>query len=176
MLSDEDLVWEARRGSTRAFSALMTRHQGAVRSFARRVTDNAADGDDIAQEAFVHAWSRLKSLNEPSRFRSWILGVTWCKAKTRLRGHARDRARDAAWLEGQAQSGEAVGEAAMTAMQLFATLPQDQRAALALCHGEGWSHAEAAQILDQTLGTVKSNIRRARTALSTRLGGEDDPA
>lgn len=102
--------------------------------------------------------------------------MTWRKAKTRLRSHARDRARDAAWLEGQAQSGEAVGEAAMTAMQLFATLPQDQRAALALCHGEGWSHTEAAQILDQPLGTVKSNIRRARTALSARLGGEDDPA
>lgn len=68
MLSDEDLVRQARHGSTRAFSALMTRHQGAVRSFARRVMDSAADGDDIAQEAFVHAWSRLKSLNEPSRF------------------------------------------------------------------------------------------------------------
>ncbi len=174
MHSDAEWVGKARQGSTRAFAALMTRHQGVVRSFARRISADPADADDLAQEVFVFAWSHLSTLQDGDRFRSWVLGVTWRKAQTRARSRARRRARDGAWLEGQSRSGEAVGDAALTAVQLFETLSPDQRAALALCHGEGWSHAEAADILGQPLGTVKSNIARAKAKLRARLGDEDE--
>lgn len=60
------------------------------------------------------------------------------------------------------------------AVQLFETLPLEQRAALALCHGEGWSHQDAADILNQPLGTVKSNVKRAKEKLRTLLGGDND--
>jgi DNA-directed RNA polymerase specialized sigma24 family protein len=53
-------------------------------------------------------------------------------------------------------------------------LSLEQRAALALCHGEGWSQSEAADILGQPLGTVKSNVARAKAKLRTLLGGEDE--
>ena len=168
--SDVELVEAARRGEARAFTALVTRHQGAARSFARRISAIPAEAEDIAQEAFVFAWSNLDHLRAPERFKSWLLGVVWRKARTRARSHARRRARDGAWVEGQPEFDQAVGEAALTAVQLFETLPLDQRAALALCHGAGWSHAEAAGILDQPLGTVKSNVRRAKDTLRALLG------
>lgn len=174
MRSDADWVRAARRGEAHAFSALMTRHQAVVRSFVRRISADPGEADDIAQEAFVFAWANLARLREPAKFRSWVLGAAWRKARTRARGRARSRARDGAWLEGRPQSSEAVGEAALTAVQLFETLSLDQRAALALCHGEGWSHSEAAGILGQPLGTVKSNITRAKAKLRARLGGEDE--
>lgn len=174
MRRDADWVRAAQRGQGRAFSALMTRHQGVVRSFARRISADPGEADDIAQEAFVFAWTNLFKLKDPAKFRSWVLGAVWRKAQTRARSRARSRARDGAWLEGRPQSSEPVGEAALTAVQLFEALSLDQRAALALCHGEGWSHSEAADILGQPLGTVKSNITRAKAKLRARLGGEDE--
>lgn len=174
MRSDADWVRAARRGEARAFSALMTRHQGVVRSFARRVSADPGEADDIAHEAFVFAWSNLSKLKDPAKFRSWVLGAAWRKAQTRARSRARSRARDGAWLDTRPQSSDAVGEVALTAVQLFETLSLDQRAALALCHGEGWSQSEAADILDQPLGTVKSNVTRAKAKLRALLGGEDE--
>ncbi len=165
---------KAQRGSTRAFASLMTLHQPAVRSFARRISADPGDADDLAQDAFVYAWSNLSKLENPEKFRSWVLGVTWRKAQTRARTRARNRARDGAWLEGQPQTENSMGEAALTAIQLFQSLTPDQRAVLALCHGEGWSQAEAADILGQPLGTVKSNMARAKARLSELMGGEDE--
>jgi RNA polymerase sigma-70 factor (ECF subfamily) len=152
----------------------MTRHQGAVRTFGRRISADPGEADDIAQEAFVFAWANLSKLKDPAKFRSWVLGVAWRKAQTRARSRARSRTRDGAWLDGRPHASDAVGDAALTAVQLFESLPLDQRAALALCHGEGWSHSEAADILGQPLGTVKSNITRAKAKLRTLLGGEDE--
>lgn len=174
MLSDPDCVAAAKRGDSRAFAALVTRHHGVARSFARRVCTAPGEAEDVAQEAFVFAWSHLNQLKDPAKFRSWVLGVVWRKAQTRARSWARRRARDTAWQEVRPRASAPEGEAALTALQLYQTLPLDQRAALALCHGEGWSHREAADILDQPLGTVKSNIARARTKLSTALRGEDE--
>ena len=173
MRSDQDLVQAVRRGEGQAFSALVTRHQGAARSFARRVSADPAEADDIAQEAFVFAWSHLDRLTAPERFKSWLLGVVWRKAQTRARSRVRRQARDGAWAQAQLKTVQAEGEAALTALQLFESLSLDQRAALALCHGEGWSQIEAADILDQPLGTVKSNVKRAKDALRARLS--EDP-
>jgi len=170
--TDSELVNAARRGDARAFTALVARHQSAARSFARRVSADPFEAEDIAQEAFVLAWANLDRLRAPDRFKSWLLGAVWRKAQTLSRSHARRRARDGAWIDGQPGAAPAQGEAAMTAVQLFERLPLGQRAALALCHGEGWSHTEAADILDQPLGTVKSNIKRAKDTLRAMLGEE----
>ena len=53
------------------------------------------------------------------------------------------------------------------------SLPLDQRAAVALCLAEGFSHAEAAEALGVPLGTVKSHIARGRARLLEVLGGGD---
>ncbi len=174
MQTDADWVRKARGGDARAFAALMNRHQPMVRSFARRISRDPSEAEDIAQDAFVFAWANLSKLADPAKFRSWVLGVVWRKAQTQARSNSRRSARDGAWLESQAHSGDAVGEAAMTAIQLFESLPQDQRAALALCHSEGWSHAEAVDILGQPLGTVKSNIARAKVKLRALMRGADE--
>jgi RNA polymerase sigma-70 factor (ECF subfamily) len=56
----------------------------------------------------------------------------------------------------------------------MAALPQDQRAAVALCLGEGFSHAEAAEILRMPLGTVKSHVTRGRERLAQALKVGDE--
>jgi RNA polymerase sigma-70 factor (ECF subfamily) len=54
----------------------------------------------------------------------------------------------------------------------MAQLPPDQRAAVALCLAQGWTHAEAAEALDLPLGTIKSHVARGRDKLLSVLGDQ----
>lgn len=172
--SEDARLVRAALGSDAAYGRLVRRHEGAVRAFARRLLTDPGEAEDVAQEAFVHAWSRLATLKDPARFKSWVMGITFRKAASRTRSLMRRWRRDGQW----AQMREAVigpaGETRTTARQLLAMLSMDQRAALALCEGAGWSHADAAGILGQPLGTVKSNIARAKASLRAMTGDCDE--
>src|SRR5690606_26066167 len=84
---DAALVTAARAGSDAAFARLVARHQGALRAFLRRIAGPAAA--DLAQEAFVAAWTSLRRLKDPAGFRPWLFGIAWRKAADRARGGAR---------------------------------------------------------------------------------------
>jgi RNA polymerase sigma-70 factor (ECF subfamily) len=168
-------VRAARAGSDAAYGRLVRRHQGAVRSFARRLLADPGEAEDVAQDSFVHAWSRLASLKAPERFKAWVMGIAFRKAASSTRALMRRWRRDGSWAETREMVMAPQGESQATARQLLAMLSMDQRAALALCDGAGWSHSEAADILGQPLGTVKSNIARAKARLRALTGEIDEP-
>ena len=170
---DSALIASARAGSDLAFGRLVDRHGQAARNFARRLAANPADGDDIAQEAFLHAWTRLGDLREPERFRSWLLAIVWRKAREGRRAEARRGRREEAFASMQPSDTGMAGEAAMAAARALARLTVEQRGAIALCLAGGWTHQEAAEILDLPLGSVKSHIARGRARLSELLQGQD---
>lgn len=168
------LIAAARKGDSRAYAALVDAHQQAVRGFLRRFTGVWADADDIAQEAFVTAWAKLDRFEGRSSFRSWVSGIGFRIARDARRAHGRAGARDAAWLETQDEGGaEAPLEDRIALERAMAELPEEQRAAVALCLGEGFSHAEAAAILKLPLGTVKSHVTRGREKLLRALETSD---
>ncbi len=141
-------------------------HQQAVRGFLRRFAGHWADADDLAQEAFVAAWRRLNRFEGRSSFRVWVCGVGYRIARDARRSHARAQARDFAWLEEGDEAGPSAPlEDRIAVARAMTQLPDDQRAAVALCLGEGFSHAEAAAILGAPLGTVKSHVLRGRDRL-----------
>lgn len=161
---------DARRGDARAFSRLVDLHQQSVRGFLRRFAGHWADADDLAQEAFVIAWSKLARFEGRSSFRSWVCGVGYRIARDARRSHTRAGARDFSWLEDQdGADASAPLEDRIALARAMAELPDDQRAAVALCLSEGFSHAEAAFILNLPLGTVKSHVTRGRERLLKAL-------
>lgn len=168
------LIAAARKGDSRAYAALVDVHQQAVRGFLRRFTGVWADADDIAQEAFVTAWSKLDRFEGRSSFRSWVSGIGFRLARDARRAHGRALVRDATWLETRD-----VGEATpplddhIALERAMSALPDEQRAAVALCLGEGFSHTEAAAILKLPLGTVKSHVTRGREKLLRALETSD---
>jgi RNA polymerase sigma-70 factor (ECF subfamily) len=170
------LIAAARRGDSRAFAALVDAHQQAVRGFLRRFCGAWADADDIAQEAFVTAWRRLARFEGRSSFRSWVCGIGFRIARDARRSHNRSAARDAEWRAHEELTHESAApiEDRMALADAMAALPDEQRAAVALCLGEGFSHSDAAAILNLPLGTVKSHVLRGRerllAALETRYG------
>lgn len=177
MTSEEEArcLAAARRGDARAFANLVNAHQQAVRGFLRRFAGHWADADDLAQEAFVTAWRKLDAFEGRSSFRSWVCGVGYRIARDARRTHGRAGARDASWLAEQEEAdGGAPLEDRIAVARAMTQLPDDQRAAVALCLGEGFSHAEAAAILAMPLGTVKSHVLRGRERLLTLLEKNHD--
>lgn len=169
---DLELIEAARRGSSAAFGRLVDRHQRAVRAFLRRAIGNEAEADDLAQEAFVTAWERIGVYRGEASFRTWLCGIAWRKLATARRSWARSSRRETEWMETEALERPAASQAdqRLALEAALASLPLEQRAAVALCLGGEFSHAEAAQALNLPLGTVKSHVTRGRTRLLQVLG------
>ncbi|HZW16222.1 MAG TPA: RNA polymerase sigma factor [Brevundimonas sp.] len=173
--SDAALVARAAAGSDAAFGRLVQRHQGAVRAFVRRVLGgDRAEADDVSQDAFLAAWSSLRSLRNPDGVRSWLCGIAWRKAQDRIRSRRRAATRDADWVEAVKASPGVHPQDRVALTAAMAELSPETRACVALCLAEGWSHSEAAVTLALPLGTVKSHIARGRARLLGALGGPDD--
>lgn len=172
MTSDDEarLVSAARNGDSRAFASLVDANQQKVRGFLRRFMGHWSDADDLAQEAFVTAWMRIDRFEGRSSFSAWVCGIGYRLARDARRAHGRTLDRDTRWAELQDNVEEAAPlEDRIALAKAMAALPQDQRGSVALCLGEGFSHSEAAAILNLPLGTVKSHVTRGRERLVRAL-------
>ncbi len=166
---DDSLLAAVRDGSERAFNTLIDRHQQAVRTFLRGITANRSDADDIAQETFLAAWTQAKSFRGQGSVRSWLFSIAWRKAKGSQRRWFRAARRDTAYHL-DPTTPKTIMEDRIAVRQALLSLPLDQRAAVILCLGDGYTHAEAAAVLATPLGTVKSYVLRGREKLRGILG------
>ncbi|MEE2524746.1 RNA polymerase sigma factor [Hyphobacterium sp. HN65] len=173
-LSDADLVAAARRGRDAAFGQLAVRHSPALRSFLRGVCRDHALADDMAQETLIKAWRNLASLENPDVFRSWLFGIGWRLVSQHRRAAGRRLQREQDWSDVQGQQrSEGISQQESLALEAaMHALTPDQRACISLCLAGGWSHGEAAEVLDMPVGTIKSHIKRGRAKLLAALGGE----
>jgi len=171
---DEELVAAAQGGSTEAFSRLVERHQQALRAFLRRACGDWAAADDLAQETFLAAWSRIGRLKAGASVRAWLCGIGYNKHLTSIRSASRERARAQRYEDDRPTVSEGTPEDRLALEAAMAELPAEQRACVALCLAGDFSHAEAAEALDMPLGTVKSHISRGRARLMQALGVCDD--
>lgn len=169
---DESLLAAIQNGSDAAFNTLIDRHQQAVRTFLRGLVANASDADDIAQETFLAAWAGAGSFRGRGSVRSWLFSIAWRKAKGSQRQWFRTTRRETAYHEtfSRSEAQEPYSEDHIALRRALLSLPLDQRAAVVLCLGSGYSHAEAAEMLSIPLGTIKSHVLRSREKLRGILG------
>lgn len=172
--SDEHLLAAAGKGSQRAFGLLVDRHQQAVRAFLRRTCSAKDDAEDLAQETFIAAWSGAADFRGGSAVRSWLMGIAWRKAKSAQRSWFRGAARDTAFeaVSVLERAHDAPIEDRLALERAMKGLSLEQRAAVALCLAQDFSHGDAAQALGLPLGTVKSHVARGRAKLLDALGGQ----
>ena len=186
-MTDDDLVARAREGDAAAFGELVLRHQAAVFRAALAATGSAADADDVAQEAFLLAFRRLRSFREASSFRTWLLSITWNQAINRRRASTRWWRRIISFgdLGSAGDAGDNVVEfasAASTPEQLagaeelrcavaraIAALPRKLRDALLLAQSGDYSYGEIAAMLGAPLGTIKWRVSEARRIVASRM-------
>ena len=170
---DEALVAAAQAGSSEAFSRLVERHQQALRAFLRRACGDWAKADDLAQETFLAAWSRIGRLKAGASVRAWLCGIGYNKHLSAIRSGARDRIREASYEADREMPRGADAADRMALEAAMGDLPVEQRACVALCLAADFSHAEASEALGLPLGTVKSHVTRGRSRLLQALGGPD---
>lgn len=152
-------------GDAKAFGDLVKLHQAAVRALARRLCRSAADGDDIAQAAFLTAWRRRSTWRGGS-FKGWVCMIAYREFLNRKVG-------EIPTADAEAQAGsvaETPGER-LDLQRAMALLDPGERDAVALCLGAGLSHSEAAAAMNAPLGTVKSWVLRGRAKLQKALAG-----
>jgi RNA polymerase sigma factor (sigma-70 family) len=145
-----------------------------LRRFARSLTGNRQDGDDLMQTTVERALER--GLPEGVDALPWLFKV--CKNlwidEQRARAVRIKAAQTRELDEEPSVSGEAValGELGLREVErALEELPAEQRAVIALVAVEGLSYREAAEVLETPIGTVMSRLARARAALAERLGG-----
>jgi RNA polymerase sigma factor (sigma-70 family) len=166
---DGDLLAAVAEGSDRAFNLLVDRHQQALRTFLRGLISGVEDADDIAQETFLAVWKTARAWRGGS-VKGWIFAIGWRKAKDAQRRGFRRQARDQAWHEVSDKSSGGGAHARVELAEALSALSLDQKAAVMLCIGCGFTHDEAAQALGQPLGTVKSHVLRGRARLIEVFG------
>jgi RNA polymerase sigma-70 factor (ECF subfamily) len=176
---DFEVVQRVLRGETAAFEALVRQHQHEIYRLTYRMTRNAEDAKDLAQEAFVQAYRALGTFRGQSRFSTWLYRIAMNLCLNHLKSSTRE---DPAEVDGhlpdeRADSLEALmsDERDRAVAQAIGALPPQQKATLTLRVQQGLSHKEVAEILDCSEGTAKANYFHAVRALQRRLAVFRDP-
>ena len=169
-LHDVELCTHAATGERRAFGELVRRHGSAVRGLLRRMGAQAAEADDVAQDAFLVAFERIAEFRGEGTFAGWVKRIA---ARTYLRRLQKERRLGALAAEQAEEEPEtprsAHPDAAIDLDGALKTLGATERLCVSMCFGAGLSHAEAAEALNLPLGTVKSHVKRGLEKLRARL-------
>ena len=145
-----------------------------LRRFARVITRNVPDADDLVQIAVEKALARAAQWRPGSRLDSWMFGIMKNAWIDEIRSRRR-RERVHAPEEAGAQVGDASAESrdiALSVQAAMARLPEEQRMAIALVLVEGLSYKDAAETLSVPIGTLTSRLARGREALQRLLGDD----
>jgi RNA polymerase sigma-70 factor (ECF subfamily) len=145
-----------------------------LRRFARVITRNVADADDLVQVAMEKALARAAQWRPGSRVDSWMFGIMKNAWVDEIRARRR-RERVHAPEEAGATVGDASAAArdiALSVQAAMARLPEEQRLAIALVLVEGLSYKDAAETLGIPIGTLTSRLARGRATLQSLLGDD----
>jgi RNA polymerase sigma-70 factor (ECF subfamily) len=159
-----------------AFGELVRRHQSQVRNFLRKLTRDFVLADDLAQDAFLHAWDKLHTYRGRGTFIGWLLKVTY----TTFLQSNRKSSRYGEILEEMGRDAEARSSRQMEQSEeitdldkFLAVLTEEERAVMILSYACGLSHREIGDAADLPVGTVKSIIFRGKEKIRESFEIED---
>jgi RNA polymerase sigma-70 factor (ECF subfamily) len=182
--SDLSLVRRVQRGERGAYDLLVLKYQHKVVKLVMRYLGDAADAEDVAQEAFIKAYRALPQFRGDSAFYTWLYRIAINTAKNALAARNRNPVTYELDLQGNDEAAEMIGKLkdpetpeglALTeeirniVNAAIGELPEDLRTAIVLRELEGMSYEEIAAAMDCPVGTVRSRIFRAREAIDRKL-------
>ena len=149
---------------------LIHQYHGDVYRYGFRLSGNAADADDLAQQVFLAAHQKIDQLREVERARGWLLAIT---RNQFLKMYRRRRPVDSSSLEMDVnQVPEVIRKEELDKEQLQAALDEMQepfRTVLLMFYFEDLSYQEIAESLQIAIGTVMSRLSRAKGQLRYKL-------
>jgi RNA polymerase sigma factor (sigma-70 family) len=161
-----------------AFGELVRRHQSQVRNFLRKLTRDADAADDLAQDAFIHAWDRLHTFMGHGSFIGWLLKVaytTFLQSKRKANRHQEvlQEVLAEALTDTSTDSVVAESDEIGDLDKFLAVLTVEERAVMIMSYACGLSHREIGDATKLPVGTVKSIIFRGKEKIRNSFGIED---
>jgi RNA polymerase sigma-70 factor (ECF subfamily) len=181
---DQKLVERAQRGDKQAFDLLVSKYQRKLARLLSRFIRDAAEVEDVTQEAFIKAYRALPTFRGDSAFYTWLyrIGINTAKNYLVAMGRRAPTSTDVDTEEAEGfEGGEQLRDmntpenelmsrqVAENVNQTLAELPEELRTAITLREIEGLSYEDIANIMNCPIGTVRSRIFRAREAIATKL-------
>lgn len=184
-MTDPELIERALAGDTDAFGDLVERHRASVFRAALAALGTHSDAEDVAQEAFLTAFRKLKAFRGEASFKTWVLTIAWNRALDRRRSvsrwmrmkmdpHPSDREGPAPWEsipEPQRSQEQKLldSDLARAVQRLLRKLPAKLRDPLLLSGSGHHSMDDIGRMLGVPTGTVKWRISEARRLLRVKL-------
>lgn len=188
---DFQFVEAALAGQKEAFGQLVERYQDRLIHAISRYLGSVEEAHDVAQDAFVQAYTRLASFRGEAAFYTWLYRIAFNLAMTRVRRRrpmqSLDQAKDRLGNEpidlgATAETGILREEQARVVHMALGQVDEEFRQVLVLRELEGCTYDQISQILEVPVGTVRSRLYRARIQLRDHLApwlavemGETDP-
>ena len=182
---DSALVAGLRAGDDCAYEILIQRFQQPVYNLISRLVDDPGDAADVAQEVFLKVFRKVNGFRSESSLKTWVYRIAVNEARNQRRWFVRHRGKeigldpaDAAvqgpqdWLcdPGRSPYQTALDQETHALIEsALNKVSPNYRAAVVLREVEGLSYEEISEILEVSLGTVKSRILRGRESLRKHL-------
>jgi RNA polymerase sigma-70 factor, ECF subfamily len=182
---DSALVAGLRAGDECAYETLIQRFEQPVYNLVSRLVDNPADAADVAQEVFLKVFRKIGGFRSESSLKTWIYRIAVNEARNQRRWFLRHRGKETGlepvdadaqgpgdWLCDPGRSPYQTALDQETRALIESALSQvspNYRAAVVLREVEGLSYEEISEVLEVSLGTVKSRILRGRESLRKHL-------
>jgi RNA polymerase sigma-70 factor (ECF subfamily) len=182
-VKDSVLVQRAQAGDKKAFDLLVRKYQSKVLSLISRYLGNSSDIYDVAQDAFIKAYTALPGFRGEAAFYTWLYRIAVNSAKNYLMARGRRPvsvdldSEDGEMFEANEvlQENASPERLALTeeikrvVFDTMESLPEELRVAIQLREIDGMSYEEIALAMECPIGTVRSRIFRARDAIDSNL-------
>ena len=176
---DELLVKETLAGNQGSFQLLVERHQGRIFAMARHYTRNPVELEDLVQDTFLKAYSRLDSFQHQSSFYTWLYRIATNTVLDYMKRCGRSpvqNVEDADLIEPPASVSSVGPDAAMERGEIakithdvLEEIPDIFRTVLVMREFDDLSYQEIADVLGISIGTVESRLFRARARFKEKL-------
>jgi len=188
--TEDQFLEKLRRGDAMAYERLIAEHSGDVYALLHRLTSDAEEARDLTQETFLRAFQSIDRFRGDATLKTWIYRIAINQARNRWRWWRRRKREVTVSLDGNGDHREQPLAVTLTSRnspspeqetlareregrlrEALIGLRQSYREAVILRDVEGFSYEEIAQMLQISIGTVKSRISRGRVELRRQLEG-----
>lgn len=175
-LTDEQLVLQIQKGDKKAFAEIVRRHSTKYYKFAYQYLYNKQEAEDIVQTAFLKLWERPDQWRPQKdvRFNTWfyrlIINLALDRNKKKLPQLLGEFLRQFVYGDEDERGDKDENQELKNKLrESIGKLPKRQQIALKLCFYQGFTHAEAAKIMETSESAVQSLNIRAKNKLSKLL-------
>ena len=176
--TDQELLLAAQAGDIDAYETLHDRLEPPIRRYVRRMIGGGIIEDDVVQEVFIAFYTHLKDIDPPEKLRAYVFRIAHNCCMNEFRRWSREKTVSLdvepvnMWVSFTASNNGSRPEELthwlllyMEVQEAMSELPDAQREALVLFSEEHLSYAEIAEIMDCSVGTIKSRLYHAKQTL-----------